>query len=517
MEDAPTTIVGDWKTAGHRHKPKSGALARVVRAFADAPIENPDGSHGITLHIDAGPDSVMTPSGTKWGSLGMGGSIAEVKMLGKAKPTSTVWSDFDEIKARRVSAARAQVFHYCIFAHAFHDADGDNFTGLSEFVPGGDFIVAEGAGGGSLDELEQAGTLMHEFGHNLGLWHGGGDYTNYKPNYLSVMNYSFQLTGLRKDGRDGYLDYSRDKLSALDEHSLDEASGVGPRELVGSLGTKYWANGVGATVWGPLAGPEGRVVDYLSHTWVDWNGNGGAPEDNIQVDINTPPSTDTKASIEALHGFDDWSHIQFTGGPGHVIGATGAAGSARSLPGPAEQSKQDFVDQGLVLYEYDVRVKAPSMLGFGAGTPSIPVQFAVQNAGNATDTYTLSLALPPGAQTTASLVPLTVSPHTTQTVDVALTGVPRATSRAPAEVTLRAESKGNPLIADEAAVALFTEVAAATPPGFSGGGGPADNSATLLIGLALVAVAGGIGWSVFAGRKNADSSSDPPDDPWLHS
>ena len=37
---------------------------------------------------------------------------------------------------------------------------------------------------------------MHELGHNLGLRHGGDDLPNFKPNYLSVMNYSFQLTGL---------------------------------------------------------------------------------------------------------------------------------------------------------------------------------------------------------------------------------------------------------------------------------------------------------------------------------
>ena len=35
---------------------------------------------------------------------------------------------------------------------------------------------------------DQAGTLMHEVGHNFQLEHGGGDDIHYKPNYLSVMN-----------------------------------------------------------------------------------------------------------------------------------------------------------------------------------------------------------------------------------------------------------------------------------------------------------------------------------------
>jgi uncharacterized repeat protein (TIGR01451 family) len=39
---------------------------------------------------------------------------------------------------------------------------------------------------------QNAGLLMHEFGHTLGLSHGGPvDTTNCKPNYVSVMNYRF--------------------------------------------------------------------------------------------------------------------------------------------------------------------------------------------------------------------------------------------------------------------------------------------------------------------------------------
>ena len=37
---------------------------------------------------------------------------------------------------------------------------------------------------------------MHELGHTLGLGHGGNAVPNCKPNYLSLMNYVFQLGGL---------------------------------------------------------------------------------------------------------------------------------------------------------------------------------------------------------------------------------------------------------------------------------------------------------------------------------
>src|SRR4029078_5511463 len=43
---------------------------------------------------------------------------------------------------------------------------------------------------------DQSGSIMHELGHSLGLGHGGSDGVNYKPNYLSVMNYAFDPGGI---------------------------------------------------------------------------------------------------------------------------------------------------------------------------------------------------------------------------------------------------------------------------------------------------------------------------------
>ena len=35
----------------HTHKPMDAAIARIVKAFADAPVSNPDGTTGIALHV----------------------------------------------------------------------------------------------------------------------------------------------------------------------------------------------------------------------------------------------------------------------------------------------------------------------------------------------------------------------------------------------------------------------------------------------------------------------------------
>ncbi len=120
------------------------------------------------------------------------------------------------------------IFHYAIFGHR-HSCDSINDcakaesinpdtgrtpffgeTGLAE-QPGNDIIVSMG---GFAERaitpamLAQGGTFMHELGHNLGLDHGGPlfvggqrtDYNqvhlNFKPNYLSVMNYNHQSRGI---------------------------------------------------------------------------------------------------------------------------------------------------------------------------------------------------------------------------------------------------------------------------------------------------------------------------------
>ncbi len=84
----------------------------------------------------------------------------------------------------------------------------------------------------------QIGTLMHELGHTLALTHGGTYYNsnsaypslpsyelNCKPNFLSVMNYLFQVRGFA----DGGFDYSGQTISSVNESYpfLSESTGIG--------------------------------------------------------------------------------------------------------------------------------------------------------------------------------------------------------------------------------------------------------------------------------------------------
>jgi hypothetical protein len=196
--------------------------------------------------------------------------------------------------------ARKFVFHYALYGNELA-AEFPSTSGSAE-LPGNDFAVTLGnpvyrpVTGTFFEEehppkvRDEAGTLMHELGHNLALWHGGGENVNCKPNYLSVMNYSRQMTGYIG----AQLDYSDAVLPSLDENSLNEFLGVqGP--------------GGAQVVHGP--GPF-RVSNSTGS--IDWNGVGGF-QASVSADVNHVSDRGSCKSSpspgETLVGFDDWENL----------------------------------------------------------------------------------------------------------------------------------------------------------------------------------------------------------------
>jgi probable HAF family extracellular repeat protein len=273
----------DWMA---QHEPLASALDRVVRSFAAAPVDNPDGTTGIRLHLLVDEEAV--------------GHQVQLA-FGNQSPTSP---DFDSVKATHfgtaaeraaanhlmILAAKRLAFRYALFTHQM---SGSGASGQAE-LPGNDFVVSLGGfssvGGhtrGNTDQ--QAGTFIHELGHTLGRHHGGDDENNCKPNYMSVMNWCFQFDGGPIVGRP--LDYSRKVLPALDENNLSEPVGI-----MGPAGQQsaFVPPPSGPAVAVPAAGP------------VDWNWDGDTTDVGLAQDIHGDPS-----GLHQLTGFTDWWSLQY--------------------------------------------------------------------------------------------------------------------------------------------------------------------------------------------------------------
>jgi hypothetical protein len=232
---------------------------------------------------------------------------------------------FYDIKSANFVPQRKPVFHYVIFGH-LNTCDSPahcgacvpvgiyRSSGLAEVV-GNDLIISLG---GRLDVwhgivpppqdwvMNHAGTFMHELGHNLGLDHGGPigmlDYnTNNKPNYLSVMNYLFEYTGIGTAASPGStivppggyrVDYSRTALAPLNETSLNETIGInsGTNDV-----TCYYC---------PMRTPAPGTGA------IDWNCNGDFTEDPVPV-VGSTPDINSDSAQTTLLGNDDWSHLSY--------------------------------------------------------------------------------------------------------------------------------------------------------------------------------------------------------------
>ena len=365
-----------WETQPELNlQPTQNSMELVYKAFK---------KHGINLHIDVGPDSKDFVTGKNWGSLSGGNEIPyeEDFILGER---NSHWMDVAE---DNFALNRRSVFRHCIFLNQW---DGTGSSGVAIDIPGQFFIVANRDFVRDMGDTGIGGTFMHELGHTLGLSHGGFDdegennHTQYSPAYLSVMNYSFQLSGL---GGTGALDYSDYSLPALDEDALIESNGIDPWGSTTGTGltTRYYCN---SSAWFGLA--SGWRTTSLDSASVDFDDDGSISTGSLRADINDD------GEYTMLYGNRDWGRLVYRGGNvGFAPMNVNIAGAWATSDGGNPQTDELTVEEALAKSAYGsegdgaLELKGPYTLIARADDQAIVV--SVKNLGPTDCEFILGVA-----------------------------------------------------------------------------------------------------------------------------
>jgi len=363
--------------ATHSHQPPVNAFDQMTAMFA---------AHGITLHV-------LAPAA--------GIPEHQVTTLDPNAQASCAGNDFVTMQQlRQQNFGNLQpAYHYMVFAHdSTTPSDGSlrmncpadllcggqplaTATGIAD-LPGDDTIVSFGHNvdsGASIGIEQWTSTMMHELGHNFGLVHGSladpgnvpQECLNYKPNYISVMNYLYEqdtlvpasapgttthnycktdadcgppaITGGRcatagacyctddiPGGNVCYRpDYAEDNLLNLNETMLDENVGVGGPSTLEDIVWYFVASG------GTASGPSnGSPIDWNNDTQIsNLTGCTVDPGPSQCPDINNDlihsDQVDTTADWTQVNGQFIHFNFQFQCTPGYQNDLRSKASPAR--------------------------------------------------------------------------------------------------------------------------------------------------------------------------------------------
>ncbi len=380
MFAGPGTTYGGVAKPPHTHLPPQEALTMVGDALANAPTP-------VKVHFDVGnnyqtspPNPYIIPAalarGGKFISERMAcpdpvtGQLTECptdQMPGQYPryPGTVGWKTgfrFLRDELLGFDRNRKDMFRYVFFAHSvgMPVAPCLNPDGTSDFVcqdtnrdfhvprtssgvadfPGGDLLVTLGhfddADGNPVGSaFMQGSTVMHEWGHTFELTHAGAPQVprepNCKPNYLSVMNYLFQLRGLPDTSGIPRMDFSREVNKAISEFSLVEDPLGSQRYRTGWYAPKSasYLKNVGAAALKHCDGsdltqaevddlhrPDGRGgmvrIDATSVLGpIDWNANGVVFETAFSQDVNFNGDIDGSVAHPELKASpNDWATLR---------------------------------------------------------------------------------------------------------------------------------------------------------------------------------------------------------------
>lgn len=285
---------------GHTHRPQSAAITEIQSAFKNAPVPVSSPCHYSAANFPKTDPGFPSQTGINL-ILHEDDPITEQSTLPGVSTMSDVCSALDTIRGSFFQLARRRYFHYSVWVHDMGPGitnGGAQCPGTDPYGPGTDFVVSLGSWANSVGTVRhQSSAFVHELGHALGLGHGGGDAINFKPNYLSVMNYHFASVGIRNGPTlataPARVDYSRQALASLDETALSENAGIGD-----GLDWARWFDAADGGRFGRGDGP------------LDWNfSSAGLPPFNA-----TPVATDVNGDTACVRfGLDGTSDTTVAG------------------------------------------------------------------------------------------------------------------------------------------------------------------------------------------------------------
>ena len=340
------------------------ALQKVVDAFAVKKIK---------LHIDAGGRFSPAFNTAKF-NLGGGNLPGTIPFkpctdlpVSTGSAVRSQCSNFFEAKNTNMDVRRRVVFSYALFANSQETSGKSGSSGIAE-INGNDAMISMGDYGFSLAPTPgltaeqnkqryinmQASTLMHEFGHNLGLRHGGNENTNYKPNYVSVMNYLYQLVGIpgvqnTSAAGDRYLRY----VSGLNGALTSGCALINSR-CTSTFIIDYSTGNSAALSENALQGTNliGRGNTAPATEFINWSGTATVSSPAYVFDVNR----DLVTSV-ALTDYDDWTNVKLPfvrSASGFNTGAASDSSRARSIASldvPRRDAMNDAASKELIREE----------------------------------------------------------------------------------------------------------------------------------------------------------------------
>jgi len=207
--------------------------------------------------------------------------------------------------------------------------NGGTSSGIADGIPSvsGMLLVSLGAFQ-TRGANEQGHTLMHELGHVIGLTHGGtspeGQRSNetFRPNFFSLMSYTYQFSGLTRSGQTGVYDYSELNVGPLNEASFNEVnaySGFGPttEQELATYGVRFGRQGA----------VQGNASQNLD---VDKDGR---LSPSVSLDANRNGTLDNFGAVQS-----DWPLVTL-----NAIGRNNGMPGSDQIPAPAFSMSPDEV------------------------------------------------------------------------------------------------------------------------------------------------------------------------------